>query len=268
VKKYRRFKKMSEETEDPFQRMENINENLVTLTDEDITGQRVIDLINQSTRPPATGTEQLLSNELAIGMLSPPLEKIRHICEAVMVIKEDELEDYKMDGLLKEAKKIHTICIALSNHYETIQWDEYNNEMPMVKLAFPFHESQAFEYLDEWTRELPYESYVIEGSQATFSIMKAKARFMKNLRETEISELKVDQVLELKAVYMYWLLRDGFKVESYRMIQSAFIAWAMPKVAQYLNNLMGTIKPESFKEALKNLTGGRGIQQISRRIRS
>lgn len=65
---------------------------------------------------------------------------------------------------------------------------------------------------------------------------------------------------------MFWLLRDGFKVENYRMVESAFIKWAMPQATQWLNNIMTRISPESFKEALSTLTGGEGLRQS--RIRS
>jgi hypothetical protein len=252
--------------EDPFSEAHDVEGTMVVTTDEEITVQGLLETIKDSTRPPPTGTEQLLANELAIGILSPPLEKIRHICEAAMTIKPDELKDYQMEEHIQEVIKVHTLCLALSSHHQTIEWDSFNNEMPMVKVALPFNETEAGNYLLPWTTELHFESYVIEGSQAEKSLLRVRQKFIELFRKRELNKLDRNTLLQIKATFMFWLLRDGFKVENYRMVESAFIKWAMPQATQWLNNIMARISPESFKEALGTLMGGGSLSQS--RIRS
>ena len=255
-----------ETTEDPFSQSHDVEGTLVTTTDEEITVEQLLETIKDSTRPPPTGTEQLLANELAIATLSLPLEKIRHICEAAMTIKPNELKDYKMEEHIQEVIKIHTLCLALQSHHQTIEWDDSNNEMPMVKVALPFSEREAAYYLLPWTKDLHFESYIIQGSETEKSLLRVRKRFIQLFREQKLDSLNTETLLGIKASFMFWLLRDGFKVESYRMVQSAFIKWAMPQATQWLNNIMGRISPESFKEALGTLMGGGSLSQS--RLRS
>lgn len=244
-----------EEQGDAFSSQAELGSTILTSTDADLSAKDVIELLGESTRPPPTGTEQLLANELAISMMSIPLEKIRHICEAAMVINEEDLGEYELEEDIKQILKIHALAVSFIRHYETIEWDMYNNEMPMVKVALPFSEGEAQYFLDPWTRDLSYESYIIQGSTASDSIYRAKIRFLELIRKEKLAGLTLPEIYKLKSIFIFWLLRDGFKVESYRMVETAFITWAMPQAAKWLNTIMGKINPESFKEALRTLTG-------------
>ncbi len=255
-----------DDVEDPFSESYDVEGTQVVTTDDDISVQDLLETIKESTRPPPTGTEQLLANELAIGMLNPPLEKIRHICEAAMTIKPEELKDYDMETEIQEVIKVHTLCLAFASHHQTIEWDDANNEMPMVKVALPFNETEAAYYLLPWTTKLHFESYIIEGSQTQRSLARVRKRYIKLFQDKSLENLDTEVLLEIKATFMFWLLRDGFKVANYRMVQSAFIAWAMPKATQWLNSIMARISPESFKEALSSLSGSGSLSQS--RIRS
>ena len=183
-----------------------------------------------------------------------------------MTIKPEDLKDYDMETEIQEVIKVHTLCLAFASHHQTIEWDEYNNEMPMVKVALPFNETEAAYYLLPWTTNLHFESYIIEGSQTQRSLARVRKRYVKLFKEKKLEPLETDTLLEIKAIFMFWLLRDGFKVANYRMVQSAFISWAMPKATQWLNSIMGRISPESFKEALSSLAGTGSLRQS--RIRS
>jgi len=219
--------------------------------------------IKEGVRPPITGSEQLLANELAIAILSPPLEKVRHICEGIMLLEASELDLVKLSADIDNVKRIHLLSVAFSELWETFDFDELYNERQMVKIAFSFTEMDAIKYLYPWIEPVEFEGYISNDRLAQQRIAELEIEFSKKLKEIERKlqkkqgidkELK-EEFASLHARLLYWSIRDGLTVESFRSVKTAFISWAMPQATMWLKKSMNLINPEAFKDAVFALKG-------------
>jgi len=226
-------------------------------------GVKVLALLDKAVRPPPTGAEHLIAQELALAIISRPIEKIRHICEAFMILEEKEVIELGMKTVLPTIKRVHALSQSFSNTREDFDYDEYWNPREMIKIGFPFTEAEAYDYLHPWATRLPFESYPNEGRLASQQLQEM-IRHMRRLvyeaidlyQETEIIDTQVfDEINKFKAKYLYWCFRDGLTYESYNAFFTAFITEYTPQAMQWFKKIMQKVSPSSFKEALASFGG-------------
>lgn len=94
-------------------------------------------------RPKYGQLEHLLANELAVAAFHPdPLQKIRHIFEAYMVLTEAEAQQTFSQEERCKIEKMYNLCISLLNAVEMRMGPER-----ISVVSFGFSEKQAEEYL-------------------------------------------------------------------------------------------------------------------------
>ncbi len=240
-------------------------------TDESEANQ-LIKAMADAFRPTAIGSEALIASELAMAVFSDPINKIRHICEAIMMMSKTSLlnlkvedpegiQDYTFWDEMPQVRRVYSLTTAFGQGHQTLKFDESMNEMEIVQLALPFSDDEAFLYLDCWTQKVHYESYILSGTQASKGYERLLIRFNNVLIEINTlfdqgldpTKELVKSYEELKAQSIYWLMRDGFTVASYRGLRSAFVNYYMPIVLSWGRLIMNTVSPDSFKEALASI---------------
>jgi len=226
-------------------------------------GKKVLQLLDASVRPPPTGAEHLIAQELALAIVSIPVEKIRHICEAFMVLDDDEVIEMGMKEAFPIIKRVHALSQAFQHTREDFDYDEYSNPREMIKVGFPFTESEAYDYLHPWATRLPFESYLTEGRLASLQLQESITYLNRIVneaiilqRETGVIDTEIfTQIDKFKAKYLYWCFRDGLTYESYNAFYTAFIAEYTPKAMKWFKKIMSKVSPSSFKEALTAFGG-------------
>jgi len=217
--------------------------------------------LDKAVRPPPTGAEQLIANELAVAIVSKSMEKIRHICEAWMILSDEEIEQLGMSATYPKIKRTYALVNAFTHYSEDFEYDEYGNPLEMIRLGLPFTEDEAYSYLHPWATRLPFESFPTPGRLGTTQIEQLNSQyfeyFQTALNALEYGE-KSDENLEYmvnqyKAKYIYWSMRDGLTKETFKAYVSAFITEHTPLAMQWFKKLMGKISPSSFKEAVASL---------------
>jgi len=236
------------------------------ITDWNGDPNELVELMKQASeafRPLPTGSEQLIAQELAMAMLSEPLEKIRHVCEATMILTKQEKEKLEMIQDEELIKRIHSLSLVFINHFQTIVFDQFQNEISMVKVSLPFNEKDARLWLEPWSLEYQWDGYIDDNSNFAERFRDISAKYREALNNQKID----DAFLNLRASMMFWLLREGFTVDSFRGLEARFVSYAMPITMVWLKKIMQKISPDSFKEAVMLLGGSRltQAQRFSRR---
>jgi len=221
----------------------------------------LLKVLDKSIRPPPTGAEHLIANELAVAVVSPSLDKIRHICEAWMILTEDEIKDMGMDEVYPIIRRTYALVHAFMNFSEEFNYDPYGNPREMVKVGLPFTEDEAMDYLHPWATRLPFESYPTTGRLGTIQLELLNSSYMRLfqeaifvLEETGEMDSRVLQALsDYKARFLYWSMRDGLTKETFKGYVTAFIAEHIPMAMQWFKKIMGKVSPSSFKDAVQSI---------------
>jgi hypothetical protein len=169
--------------------------------------------------------EDLIASEMAAAVLASPLEKIRHTIEALYMLNEEERRAAGISGEEEAlADKIYALALALKNvHTETLPSREV-----CVRMVWPFPASEA----DTW---LSWAS----GPIIYFP-----------------SDMNLQENLSLPQKIYYWTIA-GVPKESYETLVVRFVQFAMPVAMRLMRKIMALISPDSYKQALAILGGGR-----------
>lgn len=185
--------------------------------------------------------EDLLASELATAALSEPLSKIRHICEALMLLDDNEKVSVGITtGELKEAKRLYKLAITLSN----IFWDRFINldgtwTDRSATIQWPFDQSEAREW-KEWIAPLGLKLRWYDES---------------SMGDEKQNADKIADVSE-----RVFTLTQGRKImpDNAKSFISNFTILAMPKVATIMRKIVGLVSAESYLTALRIIRGKRG----------
>jgi hypothetical protein len=169
--------------------------------------------------------EDLIASEMAAAVLASPLEKIRHTVEALYMLDEEEKRAAEISKEEEElAGRIYALALALKNaHTEILPTKEV-----CVRMVWPFPASEA----DTW---LSWAS----GPITYFP-----------------SDMKPLDSLSLPQKIYYWTA-GGVPKESYEALVVRFVRFAMPVAMRLMRKIMCLISPDSYKQALAILGGGR-----------
>lgn len=185
--------------------------------------------------------EDLVASELASAILSEPLSKIRHVCEALMLLDESERKQAGItEAEVKEVGKLYAIATALQNAH-------INKELDLVlkvvidryaMVPWPFPCERAAEQL-KWLGEDFFANYHVEGEGYGGKIekkLKALPHFEKIYEVTSHLEATMD---------------------TYRGLIIRFVDFAMPKAAVLMKKIIRLVSPDSYRQALQILRGGK-----------
>ncbi len=219
--------------------------------------------MDRAIRPPPTGAEHLIANELALAVVSQSIEKIRHICEAFMILEKEDVAGIGMAEQEAEVMRVYAMTQALVKVREEFDYDEYANPREMIKIGLPFTEEEAYAYLHPWATRLPFESFPSEGRLSSLQIEELIMRYDRLFAEAVYIAKKtrtvdpevVKEMAIFKAKYLYWTFRDGLTYETFNAFYTAFLAETTPKAMQWFKKIMGKISPSSFREALASFGG-------------
>ncbi len=163
------------------------------------------------------GAEDLIASELASGVLSTPLDKIRHICEALMILDESEKAQAGItQNEEDEAEKIYTLAISLANIHTNKEVDSSGQVYDSrCSIPWPFTLEEAKDWLDWATRsgKTAEEIYDMTSGETT--------------------------------------------IQNGRTMLTRFLRYAMPKATVLMKKIIRLVSPDSYMQALQILRGGR-----------
>ena len=184
------------------------------------------------------GAEDLIANELASAILSDPLNKIRHICEALFLLSEDEKQAAHISKDEEaEVDKIYTLLQSLQNNTRTKIKRSHSIDH-RVDVNFSFSQDEADKFLDWFNAE---RWRVSPGSS--------------NEKE------QIDKALELKnedkpyAAFLLASRHAPLSKKTYERLKNEFVSYAMPKAVRLMKKLMNQVSSSSFEAALDRLKG-------------
>jgi len=179
--------------------------------------------------------EDLISSELAMAVMSDPLGKIRHACEATFLLSEKELA--KADITLREqqiATMLHTICLALQNAYVHQLIDTYGRIIDKwASIAWPFPRSEAKRWLEEWASDLEFTYW--QGGQGD------------EKREAELKEIKD------KYERMYEVTKSQCTMPTLQIFRTRFEMYAIPHITALMQKTLHLVSPSSYEMAMWSL---------------
>jgi len=210
--------------------------------DEQPAASGMEELVAKAIRPSRRlNVEDLLANELAAAVLSEPLPKIRHVCEALMLLEPNELEKTGISkGEAREARKLYTIVQALQNAYvHKIYTTSPEGGGGIVEryaaIAWPFTRAEAGEML-KWA----------DGLDTWFYVPGQRAQWPKWMTETEKLE---------GAERTFEITRRETTMSTFKIFTVRFIQYAMPKIAPLMRKVISRVSLDTYLTALKTMKG-------------
>jgi hypothetical protein len=176
--------------------------------------------------------EDLIANELASAISGAPLEKIRHACEAIMLLGEKEL---KQAGISAEevgdAIKMHELSIDLGNLYIHSLTDKYGVTTDLyASIPWSFPRRDAEKWMGKWAQDLDCHHWAID-------------------REAEL--IKIENKFE-----RMWATTQGqIPVPTARIFLSRFVSFAMPEAIGFMKKAITLVSPDSYQAALAIIRG-------------
>ena len=178
------------------------------------------------------GLEDLIASELALATVSPPLEKIRHACEALMLLEEGER---KRAGITVEEVKEGERIYALASTFQNVFIDKYEDEYGEViersaTISWPFPSREASSWLG-WADEADCKFYVMD----------------------EVQRRRMDEIKKIgdALVRKYEASRERITIDTLNEFKIRFVVYAMPRAANLLKKIIRLVSPDSFTQALE-----------------
>jgi len=177
--------------------------------------------------------EDLIANELATAILSDPLNKIRHICEALFLLSEGEKQAAHISKEDEEdAEKIYKLTTVLQNvHIDTIEDENGRTIERGAVLAWPFVEDDADEWLD-FAERVTWKYYEDEEHD--------------DIRKV------YDDGEELRALFL--ATEKRITVDSYKRLKIQFVNYYMERANKLLRKVMNQVSESAFEAAVNRLS--------------
>jgi len=187
-------------------------------------------------RAPMRGDlERLIASELAMAVLSlNPLQKIRHILEAYLLLSEKTQEQLFTEAERLESKRLYEVCISLLNVFEVPTPADYMGRYGVVPWSFLPENAHEYFY---WLRRL----------------------FIFKLKDEELEPL-LEQIKagsrEAWRKYCSLLAQHLANLAPLKLIkslESEFIVYATPVAANVMRKIFGLISERAWSETLSAL---------------
>lgn len=190
------------------------------------------DLAARSLRPSERlKCEDLVASELASGILSEPIQKIRHGCEALMLLDEAEREEAGISPeMSKQVEKLYKLDLAFLNVFVDMEMDSSGRAVERTHtISFPFPKSEV----NEWA-----ELFMPPGKNWS----------------PENSEKPLEEKASILYEHIHCNRCNPYEINE---IKSAFITKAMPVITSVMKKIIQMISPDSYRQALSMIRGGK-----------
>ena len=189
--------------------------------------------------------EDLVASELASAILSEPLAKIRHVCEALMLLDEAERKQAGItEDEARESERIYALASAIQNAHIDREMISYSPPIAIDKFAtipWPFPREKAAEWL-EWVGE-DFRHLVLYYPHGG-----SESREKRSKKYEELPYLE-----HLHAITS----GEETAMHTYKGLVIRFTQYAMPKAAALMKKIILLVSPDSYRQALQILRGGR-----------
>jgi len=189
--------------------------------------------------------EDLIASELAAAVLSEPIGKIRHVCEALMLLDEEERERAGITAdEVKVAEKLYKLALMFQNAFVDMFLSPHDArpiERSMT-IQFPF----SLEDAEEWKEWLSPP-----GLTCMWYYQGEEDREQKLKTQKEL-EGKPDWMTHYRLIHGQKIIPDGVK-----SLQTYFTVKAMPTAARLLRKIIGLVSPDSYQAALRAMRGAK-----------
>jgi hypothetical protein len=184
--------------------------------------------------------EDLIADELAMAVRSNPLQKVRHSCEAIMLLGPGELKQANItQDDVETAKKLHELALDLTNLYVHQLKDRYGEiRDDYASIPWSFKRSEAKAWFEAWASDL---EFIVWHSDHPGDA------------EREAALAKIEDKFER----MYAMTKAQISVSSARAFVSRFEAYAMPIAISFMKRTILLVSPDSYRAALAIIRGGR-----------
>jgi hypothetical protein len=199
------------------------------------------ELAAKTLRPPRRlSAEDLIASELASAALSDPVQKIRHVCEALMFLNGEERRQAGItEEEVKRAEMIYSLAVMFLNVYQEVFRTTSGLFVERSStIQWPFSLREA----EKWKEWLCPPGLVIRYSEG---------------EEDCGEDVKVPEGRpEWEANYA---LTQGYKVtpDTVNRLKTHFVIRAMPEISALMKKIMRLVSPDSYHQALQILRGGR-----------
>jgi hypothetical protein len=202
------------------------NENSVENTSKEES--RFEEFVTQALRLHRRGSfENLLAQHLIVAVNSPPVQKIRLVCEAAFMVPKD-----KLNVDMHEVETIYVACLSLLHTPE-------KTDFISVAWAFPQTEENYARFIKPWHhRHVPIFYTYSCGSE----------------RDEKRETLKKAQ----SEAEEFFLITSnlGIHLASLQVLKSEFVAWAVPRIMQVFEVVSRLVDPDLYKQVLESLKPG------------
>lgn len=187
------------------------------------------------------GLEDLLASELATAALSDPLAKIRHVCEGVLLLGEEELREVGLSRKdMEELEKIYALTLAFQNAFIDRFIDQHGREVERsAVIQWPFGEGEV----GEWSPWILAPGVYIHWYAPT---------------PAEIAEREAIKK-EPDAGRRFYRLTHGRKItiDSLASLRVVFVLRAMPVALRAMRKLITLVSADTFLQAMRILRARR-----------
>jgi hypothetical protein len=174
--------------------------------------------------------EDLIANELAASISGAPLEKIRHSCEAIMLLGEKELKQAGIsEAEVEDARKLHELSLDLANLYVHSLVDKNGIvEDLYASIPWSFPRKEVADWLS-WAEDI-------------------EAMYWQTKYTEDLSKMS-------KLERAYVVTKDKCTVPCARTFLSRFESFAMPEAIGFMKKVITLVSPDSYRAALAIIRG-------------
>lgn len=186
--------------------------------------------------------EDLVANELATAVLSEPMSKIRHTCEALMLLGENEKNAAGINEKeVEKVNEIYDLCITFENtHIDKVVWSNKNVKENYAELYWPF-EIEDMEYY--------YKNYLGVARISWYADVRQEWREKKKELEENENIDKYEMKYELSEGHL-------LSMATWKRLRANFTTSAMPSTGKLLKKIIQVVSSSSFQAAMDRLKGG------------
>ena len=184
--------------------------------------------------------EDLIAFELGQAVTSTPLQKIRHSCEAVMLLGPHERQQAKFtEKDVETAKMLHELALDLTNLYVHSLRDRYGDvKDDYANIPWSFPRKDAEKWLC-WIGDVE-AIYWIEA-------------WDKEEHDKAVKEF--DNLPRFERAFV--MSKGKCTVSSARAFVSRFEAYGMPIAIEFMKKTITLVSPDSYRAALAIIRGGK-----------
>lgn len=208
---------------------------------------KIEELAAHTLRPPKRLTaEDLVASELATATLAAPLDKIRHIIEALMFLDENERRQAGItQEEVEEAEKLYSLAIMFRNVAEThVKLGDKIEKAYMIQ--WPFNPKEA----EKWKEWLCPPNFKVMWLFENLNSVAEYNALVKKAEENRVPKWEV-----------YYHFTHGRKLlpDTIKALETNFTTKAMPKAAVIMKKIMGLVSPDSYRQALRVLRSDKNV---------